>query len=404
MQIVKPQALKALILFLVLCFFLTPSYANCEQEQVSVHCGKTPTSIFDHQGQLWTTFTQNNFVYVSHSDDNGQRYSSPIKVNQAPQSIYSNGENRPKIQLDNDNNIFVSWTEKTPGRFTGDIRFSRSIDGGHHFEPIKTINDDGLPIGHRFDALTVTPSGLVYIAWLDKRDSAAAKKTGQDYAGISLYYSVSTDHGATFSTNIKAAEHTCECCRIAIENNGDQNATVMWRHIFSGGIRDHAIATLTPTRASNINRATVDEWKTDACPHHGPDIDNSSHGLTHLAWFSNGVLHKGIYYGTFQNNSNTTTNIIEVDTSPQASHPQVKQFNNIVWLAWKTFEDNQSRIKIRQSLDKGIHWSKPTIVASTSGNSDHPFLINNANNIFLAWQTSDEGLRLIPLDEPSPKQ
>jgi len=403
-QTIKLKALGTLILFLVLCFVLTPIYASCEQDQISVHCGKTPTSTFDQHGRLWTSFVQNKSVYISYSDDKGIQHSSPVKVNQTPQTVYANGENRPKIRLDNKGNIFVSWTEKTPGRFTGDIRFARSTDGGSHFEPSIKINDDGLPIGHRFDAMTVTPSSLIYIAWLDKRDSAAAKESGLDYAGISLYYAVSSDHGATFSPNVKVAEHTCECCRIAIASKGESNATVMWRHIFSGGMRDHAITTLTPNGASSISRATIDEWKTDACPHHGPDIDNLSQYLTHLTWFSNGALHKGIYYGVFQSNLNTTTNIIEVDTSPQASHPQVKQFANIVWLAWKTYENNQSYIKIRKSLNNGALWSKPETIVSTLGNSDHPYLLNDTKNIFLAWQTENEGLRLIPLDEPSVRQ
>ena len=252
--------------------------------------------------------------------------------------------------------------------------------------------------------MTVTPSGLIYVAWLDKRDSSAALGKGQDYEGISLYYAISSDHGATFSPNIKVAEHTCECCRIGIVNNGTANATVMWRHIFSGGIRDHAITTLTPNGASPISRATTDEWKTDACPHHGPDIDNPSQNLTHLTWFSNGALHKGLYYGAFHGTSKTTVNVFAVDTSPQASHPQVKQVNNIVWLAWKTYEEGESRIKTRQSLDKGESWSEPLVVASTSGSSDHPFLLSDADTLFLAWQTANEGLRVIPLNKPSQKQ
>ena len=388
----------------MLFLFLTPGYASCEHNLVSIHCGKTPTSTFDQHGRLWTSFVQGQFVYLSFSDDKGLQYSRPIKVNKSPQAIYSNGENRPKIHLDNKGNIFISWTEKTPGRFTGNIRFARSTDGGSHFEPSKVINDDGLPIGHRFDAMTVTPSGLIYIAWLDKRDSAAAKENDQNYAGISLYYAISSDHGASFSPNIKVAEHACECCRIAIANKGESNATIMWRHIFLGGIRDHAIATLSPNGPSTMSRASKDEWKTDACPHHGPDIDNPSQTHTHLTWFSNGALHKGVYYGTFHDISKTTINIFEVDSSPQASHPQVKQINNIVWLAWKTYEEGESRIKTRQSLDQGKSWSEPVVVASTSGNSGHPFLLNHANTLFLTWQTADEGLRVIPLNKPSPKQ
>ncbi|MBL4574830.1 MAG: exo-alpha-sialidase [Opitutaceae bacterium] len=388
--------LEAAMLSLVFLFTPIISYASCKNDSISVHCGKTPTSVFDEKGTLWIAFAQQGHVYVSHSDDLGKHYTTPIKVNPNPQKIYTNGENRPKIQIAN-HHVFVSWTEKTPGRFTGDIHFSRSINGGISFEPVKTINDDGLPIGHRFDAMTVTPSGTIYIAWLDKRDSHAAKQRNQEYAGISIYYAISTDQGKTFSNNIKIAEHTCECCRIAITSTGVDNATVMWRHIFTGGYRDHAIATLNQEKPTALHRATVDQWKTDACPHHGPSIDMTPHNSIHLAWFSNGDLHKGIYYGNYSTSLKSTNNIISIDHSPHASHSQVVEFHNIVWFVWKSFEKGQSVLKVRYSLDKGVHWSNADIIASTQANSDHPLLIHDHNNIYISWQTTNEGLRLIPL-------
>lgn len=400
----KPAVLstQGLLIAVVLCCLSSASFAACQQNKISVNCAKTATSVFDQNGLLWTTFVQQGFVYITHSADLGAHHSSPVKVNQTPQKIYTNGENRPKIKLSTKGFVFVSWTEKTPGRFTGDIHFARSINAGKSFENVKTINDDGLPIGHRFDAMTVTPSGLIYIAWLDKRDSTAAQQNSQPYAGISVYYAVSNDQGASFSANKLVAENSCECCRIAIANQGDNNATIMWRQLFAGGVRDHAISTLTPHHRLAVHRATVDEWQTNTCPHHGPDIDNSQPGFSHLTWFSAGKRHKGIYYATFQQHSKTLKNTISVDSSPQASHPNVMQFNNIVWLVWKTYENEQSLIKMRYSTDHGAHWSAANIIASTLGKSDHPLLINNKQQIFLSWLSANEGLRLIPIAKTLP--
>jgi len=394
---VHKRQLETALLFLVVFFLSLPSYAICVEDVISAHCGKTPTSIFDNTGKLWTTFVHGQHVYVSHSTDLGKHFSTAVKVNPLPQKIYTNGENRPKIKLSDKGNVFVSWTKQTAGRFTGDINFSRSIDAGQHFEPIKIINDDGLPIGHRFDAMSVTPSGVIYIAWLDKRDRAAVKKENPEYPGISLYYAISMDQGNTFSKNIKVAEHTCECCRIAITNIGKDNVNIMWRHIFPGGFRDHAIATLTPSEPLQSHRATIDEWKTDACPHHGPDMDYSTKGYTHMVWFSNGKHHKGITYGLHSHQSNVTTQIISIDDSPQASHPQVKIFNDVVWVVWKSFEKGQSVIKSRFSLDNGIQWSKHHTIATTRGRSDHPLLLHNDETLFINWHTDDGGLQFIPL-------
>jgi len=78
---------------------------------------------------------------------------------------------------------------------TGDIRFSRSSDGGRSFSTPVTVNDNREIISHRFDAMTVNAKGQVFIAWLDKRDLSEARKAGKEYAGAALYYAMSDDGG-----------------------------------------------------------------------------------------------------------------------------------------------------------------------------------------------------------------
>ena len=124
-------------------------YAICDspgaaREKVSVHCGRTPSATFDAHGNLWVAFVQNEFVYVSQSQDRGKSFSDPVTVNSVAEDAEHNGENRPKIIIDDRGRVFVSWTLKTSSRFAGEIRFSRSTDGGENFETPRTINDDNL--------------------------------------------------------------------------------------------------------------------------------------------------------------------------------------------------------------------------------------------------------------------
>lgn len=382
-----------------LTFLVTPqALAAClDTGIISVDCGKTPSSTFDNTGRLWTVFVQGKHAYLSHSSDKANTYSKPLKINQSPEEIYTNGENRPKIAIDNDGIIYTTWTQKTAGRFTGDIRFTRSVDNGQSFEKVRVINDDGLPIGHRFDELFITPSGTIYIAWLDKRNRENAKKEKQTFKGISLFYTVSTDKGKTFSKNMKTADHSCECCRLSMTSDGENDAKIFWRHMFNKNTRDHAIATLSPDGVKGFTRATIDDWQTDACPHHGPDIAIADDGDYHLTWFSNGTIHKGIYYGRFDSELNKTVDIMPIDRQPSASHPQVKQVGNTIWLVWKRFENNQTHLKTRHSHDGGKYWSKFSSIQSTAGASDHPLFIENTEGaLYIAWLTTDEGYTLIP--------
>lgn len=391
------QSLRILSLSLVIFFFCNVSYAGCDDDAISVHCGKTPTSVFDTKGRLWVAFVQQQHVYVTYSDNLAETFAPAVLVNQTSQSIYSNGENRPKIAISTEGHVYVSWTEKTKGRFNGDIHFARSIDGGQHFEKDIIVNDDGKPIGHRFDSLLLTPSGDVYLAWLDKRLSTSAKKAGLPYEGISLYYSLSKDHGKTFSSNQLAAEHTCECCRIAIAPSGQHDAVIMWRHIFEGSLRDHAITLLTQDKTPVVQRATIDQWQTNACPHHGPSISAITHHQYHMTWFSNGSLNKGLYYARYHLQTKKSSPPILIDDSPSASHPFVKQVDDTTWLVWKSFIQGRTKIFAQYSKDQGQQWSHPTVIAETAKASDHPFIIHNGPNVYASWFTANEGLRLLPL-------
>jgi len=373
--------------------------AIASSDQASVNNGRAPSAVFGQNGTLWVTFVHQQFVYLSSSTDKGLSYSAPVRVNQQPQNIYSDGENRPKIAIANNGYIYLSWSEKTSGRFNGDIHFARSIDGGSSFQAVKTINTDGQNIGHRFDSLLLTPAGDIYISWLDKRLTVQAKKSAQPYRGSSVFYSASTDQGNSFSNNLLAADHSCECCRMAIAPSGKHDAVIMWRQIFEGGIRDHAISRLSQQQASKPYRATVDQWKTDACPHHGPSLAPAFDERYHMTWFSHGEQHKGLYYARFDFNSKTHSKAVLIDDSPSASHSFVKQVGDMTWIAWVSFQHGRSQLNMQSSSDQGLHWSTPRIISTTLGEPDHPMIIAQQQQAYITWFTPDEGLRLFPLNK-----
>lgn len=366
----------------------------------SLHCGVTPTPAFDPLGRLWVAFVQHGHVYVTHSRDLGTTFSPPIAVNPVVEEIYTNGENRPKIAFGPKGEIYLSWTQKTAGRYTGNIRFSRSLDGGAGFDVPRTINDDGLPISHRFDSLAVTPSGEVYLVWLDKRDKHTFERKHEErnYRGAALYYAVSQDRGAHFTSNRKVADHSCECCRIAVAVNGDDGVAVFWRHIFDTNIRDHAFAVLHADTTPAIQRVTFDDWRIDACPHHGPAMSLAADGAYHLAWFTSGPEHKGIFYGHYETDGKKLSRKLSVDTSAGAGHPQVLADGRQIVLAWKTFDGSLTRLQSAASNDGGDTWSPTVTLLQTRGPSDHPALIENGKRMYVAWHTRQEGYRLASVE------
>lgn len=362
-------------------------------DYVSVHCGGAPSASIDAQGRLWVAFVQNKHVYVSHSNDRGNTYSTPVRVNAVAEDAEFNGENRPKIIVAPTGEILLSWTTKTSSNFTGLIRFARSTDGGKNFEQPRTINDDGLDTGHRFDSLFLTASGNLYLTWIDKRDMEASLAKQQIYPGAAIYYAVSTDFGKTFGANYRVSHNSCECCRIAMAAQGEDKVAILWRQIYDSHIRDHAIAVLGPEgEVEGLDRATVDDWYIDACPHHGPALVQAQEPDSyHMAWFSAGNLHKGIFYARYDLGKADSSQLIEVDATPGAGHPSLAQHGDELLLVWKGFDGVATQLRLMSSLDGGETWSSAQTLFNTEQASDHPLLISDDAGVYLSWSTAEFG-------------
>ncbi len=366
---------------------------------LSVHCGNAPSAAFDTAGRLWVVFEQERHIYVSYSDDAGRAFSRPVTVNRDAESVWTNGENRPKIAFGLDGEVYVSWTKRTEGRFTGDIRFSRSLDDGRNFAPVRTVNDDGLLTSHRFESLFVAPDGTIYLVWLDKRDGEQAKEEGRKYPGAALYYTVSTDNGAVFAKNRKVADSSCECCRISITQTPQGEAAVFWRHIFGEQIRDHAFVVLGREQVSGpLQRATYDNWQIEACPHHGPAMAAAGDGGYHLAWFTGGSERQGIYYGRYDAGTQLLHDTVPMSAKAAAGHPHIAGMEDQLLLVWKQFDGEKTNIHMVVSDDAGKTWRPAQIIADTTGASDYPFLISHGDQAWLSWHTANEGLRIIPVE------
>ncbi|MDX1491054.1 MAG: sialidase family protein [Pseudohongiellaceae bacterium] len=398
---------KLKMLSAALAAFLLSSLVNadnCESvvgasanEVVSIHCGGAPSAFVADDGVVWTAFVQNQHVYVSQSQDMGKSFGEPLKVNAEPENIEFNGENRPKIIVSDSGVILLSWTTKTSSNFTGLIRFSRSINDGKTFSTPRTINDDGLHTGHRFDSLYLTESGNLYLTWIDKRDMVASEKLGEDYVGAGIYYTVSQDLGESFSPNYRVSHNSCECCRIAMAPHGRDEVAIVWRQIYDEHIRDHSFAILGVAGQVNAKaRATVDDWHIDACPHHGPAMIEAAQGdgdEYHLAWFSNGNIHSGIHYGLYDARTETMRQIMKVDGTPGAGHPHMARVGDRIYMVWKGFDGQQTLLQLMSSDDEGETWSEPDTLYTTGRASDHPLLVSSEQGVYLSWLSDEYGYR-----------
>ncbi|QYM78860.1 hypothetical protein K0B96_16385 [Horticoccus luteus] len=349
---------------------------------------------FDAHGALWVVAKISGHIAVRQSADFGRSWSNPVLVTPLPETTDAGGDARPKIALGPKSEIYVTWTKPLAKPYTGEVKFSRSLDGGRTFTPPVIVHHDRQEITHRFDALTVNARGQVFVAWIDKRDGVRAAAEGKSYRGAAIYFAVSDDQGATFRGDFKVADHSCECCRIALVAEPDGNVRAMWRHVFAPDIRDHAVATLhADGTVSEMARATFDNWHIDACPHHGPGLAEDGAGDWHAVWFSGAPQSLGVFYGRLRAGAVEGQQRVGGET---AEHAAVAASGKRVAVAWKAFDGQHTRLRSMSSNDGGRTWTESEL-GSTSGASGHPAVLTFAGHFYVLWNTQNESLTLVAL-------
>jgi hypothetical protein len=368
-------------------------------EGATLACATKVTPTFAPDGSLWLAWDAGGYISVARSTDFGQTFSPAVAVNPEPMSLDWGPDARPAITVDRQGRIAVAFDIFKDKEFNGQVFYTHSEDSGRTFARPAPITADAE--SQRFQAVAFDPDGTLFAAWFDKRNRAPARARGEKYAGAALAFAWSSDHGATFSETRLARDNTCECCRLGVAFAGPGRPILLFRNIFEGSIRDHAITTfVNPTTPGPVYLVSVDDWRIEACPHHGPSLAVAPNGDYHVTWFTSGRVRQGLFYAHSSDGGQTFSQPRPIGNPARApARPSVLAVANTLWLAWKEFDGTKTTVQLMASHDGGNTWSASKAIAETGDSSDHPLLVTNGSRAFLSWQTHREGYRLISLEE-----
>ncbi len=155
---------------------------------VSPACGADP-SAGPHGGTLYCswmdqTATNGTDIFVAHSTDHGQTWSSRVRVNDDPSGV-ANDQFEQWLSVDpTDGSVNVSWydTRNDPAHLSTDIFYARSTDGGLTFSPnvqVTTAPTDetcatcGVRGYGDYQGIAAF-GGVVHPVWIDRRASVSA--------------------------------------------------------------------------------------------------------------------------------------------------------------------------------------------------------------------------------------
>lgn len=325
-----------------------------------------------------------------------------------------------------------------------------STDLGKTFSTPVLINKEEQPIkvsGENRPGIAVDHSGRIYIVYAAEGNQP-----------LTLYYSVSTDNGQSFSTPTplsdkaseansfqgklvlnpsgqpyvfwhderdrtdwkvpgntvyytafngqtgitaaqKLSDNLCECCHIAAAFDKNNQPVLLARFIYPGGIRDHGlIRTTADGKPSSSSRVTFDQWTIEACPEQGPAISISDDGTYHIAWFTQGSVRQGLFYANSSDQGQHFSTPLSFGHSGKLpSHPDIIAQGKHIALTWTEFDGAKTQLMVMESNDNGQSWSQAKSIAEAPADSDFPFLLTNNQKIFVSWNSKSQGYRLIPL-------
>ena len=105
-------------------------------------------------GDLW---------YLS-SPDGGDSFPARVRVNEAPHEVAAHGENIPILVLRSMRELYVVWQGRNANHEGSALRLARSTDWGTTFS--KPVPVDPGSESQGFYTMSVSPKGIVYVAWL----------------------------------------------------------------------------------------------------------------------------------------------------------------------------------------------------------------------------------------------
>lgn len=352
---------------------------------------------FAPDGSLWWVGlnADNQLTIQSAPAATPLQWSAPRVIDVGGDPISADGENHPKLLFGPNNTVLIAYTKPLP-KFAGFVRMLRSTDGGQTFSAPYTVHADRQEITHRFESVGFDGKGVLHAIWIDKRDLEAAPKVGNksSYRGAAIYRAFSVDGGASFSPEMKVADHSCECCRIALAQGHDGVLNAMWRHVFEPDVRDHAFAALGATSvAAPVVRATFDEWHVNGCPHHGPGLATAADGGFHTVWFGirqqDGDAASGVRYAHLRADGSPDVQTVRRLPDDRAEHASVMAHGQRIAVVWRSSDGMVSTLKAWLSTDGGQTFTQREL-AQVQGENDFARPVQMGGRMAVVWRNPKE--------------
>ncbi len=371
---------------------MSESAVRLGTKTMTVHHAKSvvgPSVQIDEQGFVSVTWVEEDketrTIFFARSEQAGGPLGTPVPVNRPTEQVYYRQES-PAVAV-RGNEVVVSWSQThpkiTPEKpFAGELRLSKSVDGGRTFAPSVRVNDDGQVIQHTFDSIRIASDGTIHMAWIDGREGKKEPGT---------FVARSRDQGRTVEKNFKIDDETCVCCRTSVTTSADGIVYVAWRKIFEGNVRETVVSRSSDGGETFSPSVVVghDGWVYPACPHRPASLGVDHQGRLYVVWYTEGTEETpAIYLAYSDDQGKTFSDKQQLNRSKGTfpDHPQmaVDPAGRIV-VIWEEQSPVRREVVASYSLDRGRSFTVPVKLNDKNGQTP-TVAVNQQGTVVMGWK------------------
>lgn len=162
--------------------------------------------------------------YFMRSENSGETFSNPIKINDQDCSGDIKFESLSYLFVDRTGKIYLAWVDGRRESGNGDIFFAKSTDSGQSFGPNVMVNDinmEGADSAQYMPCISTDDENTIFVSFTDLR-------LGNEWSKNRVFLAKSVDGGASFSTETLLADNdvTCKYHSINVTSSGELYAAV----------------------------------------------------------------------------------------------------------------------------------------------------------------------------------
>ena len=375
---------------------------------------------------VWSAALENGTtdIYAAASADGGATFSPPMRVNSTAGEARVNGEQAPRVALaarpGGVPRIDVVWTATREKR---DILLTaRSTDGGRSFATASVVPGSDAGGRRGWASIDIDANGTALVTWLDhrrmaERDSQMAAMQHGDSPGagrsttankpsmtmpeLSQLYVATLDGSAARPVT----DSVCFCCKTATAFGRAGEVYVAWRHVYSGNLRDMAVAWSGDggrTFAPPV-RVSEDKWAINGCPEDGPVLAVDRQARLHIVWPT--VVNEGgepvkALFHAVSRDGRVFSDRMRLPTKGQANHPRMAfAGDESLAVAWDESGDGSRRVALARGVprtDGGVGFER--LASSGSRTGTYPAVAHAPEGFVLAWTTGDPATSTIRIE------